>query len=84
MIAYHYQNDHYLIYVTNFFTSRANSLQLVMSGLFVSGQIRHGHHVHHHTGPAGKVLCPLAITRIRVVLFPSEPSLLPLAEDILD
>lgn len=55
-----------------------------MSGLFNPDQIRHGHHVHHHTGPAGKVLCPLAIARVRVVLFPSEPSLLPLAEDILD
>jgi hypothetical protein len=55
-----------------------------MSGLSGTGQFRHGHHVHHHTGPAGKVLCPLAIARVRVVLFPSESSSLPLAEDILD
>lgn len=55
-----------------------------MSSLSESGQIRHGHHVHHHTSPAGKVLCSLAIARVRVVLFPSESSPLPLAEDIFD
>lgn len=55
-----------------------------MSGLSGTRQFRHGHHIHHHTGPAGKVLCPLAIARVGVVLFPSESSPLPLAEDIID
>lgn len=47
-------------------------------------EIRHGHHVHHHTGPAGKVLSSLPLTRVWIILFPGETGFLPLLEDVLD
>lgn len=47
-------------------------------------EVRHGHHVHHHTGPAGKVLCSLSLASVRVILLPSESSLLPLSKDIFN
>lgn len=47
-------------------------------------QIRHGHHVHHHTGPAGKVLRPLSFACLGIILLPGEASPLPLPEHILN
>lgn len=42
-----------------------------------SGKILHGHDLDHQTGPASKVLRPLALARLGVVLFPREARLLP-------
>lgn len=60
------------------------NLQLVVDGICTFGQIRHGHDVYYHTGPAGKVLCSLPIAGFGAVLLPCETSLLPLPEHILN
>lgn len=59
-------------------------LQLIMALLRAGGQIGHGHHLHHHTGPAGEVLGPLSVSGLGVILLPGKSGLLPLLEDILN
>jgi hypothetical protein len=59
-------------------------LQLIMALLLAGGQIGHGHHLHHHTGPAGEVLGPLSASGFGVILLPGKSGLLPLLEDILN
>lgn len=61
----------------------AHGLQLVVRSLGPFAKVRHGHHVHHHTGPAGKVLRALSVPGFGVILLPGETSPLPLAEDVL-
>ena len=46
-------------------------------------EIRHDHDVDHQARPAGKVLCPLSMPRVRIILLPCKTSLLPFAEDVL-
>ena len=59
-------------------------LKLIMGGLGTLRQVRHGHNVHHHTGPAGKVLCPLARACFWVILLPSKSGFLPLPEYVIN
>jgi hypothetical protein len=56
-------------------TSRFPHLQFIPNPL--PTEIRHGHDLHDQASPAGKVLRPLALTRLRVVLLPRKTSLFP-------
>lgn len=55
-----------------------------MAALLTGRKVRHGHHLDHHAGPAGKVLDTLALAVVRVVLLESETRVLPFSEDVFD
>ena len=44
----------------------------------LSPQVRHIHNLNHQARPARKMLRPLALSRLRIILFPREARLLPL------
>lgn len=86
VIKHHMQNSlgEYVYYLYELAAHIIRDLQFVMACSFASREIRHDHHVHHQARPACEVLGALALTRLRVVLLPSESCLLPLSEDIFD
>ena len=50
----------------------------------LSTDIFHGHDFDHQTSPASEVLRALTFARLRVVLFPGEAGLFPVAVDSLN
>lgn len=72
------------VYRAIYFAFNPVNLQLVVSHLRALGQIRHGHHVHHQTGPASKMLGPLSLACVGIILLPRKPGPLPLSEYVLD
>ena len=66
-----------------FYLATLHNLQLFMS-LAADLDFGHGQNLYHETGPASKVLSALTLARLRVILFPSESSLLPALVHRLD
>ena len=54
-----------------------NSSQLILHWRTLSTWVPHGHDLNDQAGPAGKVLCTLSGTRLRVVLLPRKARVFP-------
>ena len=58
------------------------SLQFIPDRL--ATQVWHSHNLDNQTSPTSKVLCPLALARLRIVLLPRETCLLPTLVNSVD
>ncbi|SRR6266536_1893690 len=77
-----------LMLPTTYIHIRSQTSQLIMPMSLhrniPSRQIRHAHNLHYQARPPGEMLRPLALSSLRIILFPSKARLRPIFIDSLD